>query len=116
MKLLSCLLSGGGGGVQRLLRHLHHPQPDVQEGGGRAAQEQALQRAHDVPHEGEEPQDIPLHYGRLTKSVLNAACLHQLCYFCSTDIFVEQQAYSLLIERLREILSKCLVLLLVYLL
>ena len=49
---LSSLLPGGGRGVQHLLRHLHHPQPDVQEGGGRAAQEQALQRAHDVPHEG----------------------------------------------------------------
>ena len=37
----------------RLLRHLHPTLLHVQEGGRRAVQEQTLQRAHDVPHEGQ---------------------------------------------------------------
>jgi hypothetical protein len=41
-------------GFQLLLRNRDHPQPHVQEGGGRAAQEQALKRTHDVSHEGGE--------------------------------------------------------------
>ncbi len=39
-------------GLLRVLRPLHPPQPHVQEAGRCAAQEQAVQRAYDVPHEG----------------------------------------------------------------
>ena len=68
-------IAGGRGGIQHVLRHRHHPQPDVQEGGRRAAQEQALQRAHDVPHEGER-QICPQRERRHIHS------LHPLCTVC----------------------------------